>query len=138
MKKQIFLLLSLSLLVLVGCSDKVGLKGKAMFSDDKSPIPTGSVCFETSSYFARAELNPDGTFTVGSLKANDGLPPGKYNVYIAGARKPVGTHASGETLYEPLIDPKFASGQTSEITIEVTASTKYFEVFADRYAPGNR
>ena len=135
MKKSIFLALSLSLLVLTGCGDKVGLRGKAVFSDDGSPVPVGTVCFETDSYLARGDLRTDGTFTVGSLKASDGLPAGSYRVYISGAQKSIGTDDQGMELYELLIDPKFTSGTTSGITIDVTPSTKFFEVKVDRFDP---
>ena len=135
MKNSIFFALSLSLLMLAGCGDKVGLRGKATFTDDGSPVPTGTVCFETDTYLARGDLKPDGTFVVGSLKANDGLPPGKYRVYISGAQKSIGQDKEGMDIYESLIDEKFASGSTSGITIDVTASTKNLDVKVDRYVP---
>ncbi len=134
MRNSILFTLALSLLVLAGCGDKVGLKGKAVF-DDGSPVPTGTVCFETDTYLARGDLKPDGTFVVGSLKANDGLPPGKYRVYISGAQKSIGQDKEGMDIYESLIDEKFASGSTSGITIDVTPSTKNFEIKVDRYDP---
>ena len=133
MKNSIFFALALSLLMLVGCGSNVGLKGKAVFSDDQSPVTTGTVCFETDTYLARGDLKPDGTFVVGSLKANDGLPAGTYCVYISGAQKTIGQDADGMEIYESLIDEKFASGSTSGITINVTPSTRNFEVVVDRY-----
>ena len=135
MKNSILFALSLSLLVLAGCGDKVGLRGKATFLDDGSPVPTGTVCFETDTYLARGDLRPDGTFTVGSLKANDGLPAGKYRVYISGAQKSIGQDKDGMDIYESLIDEKYASGSTSGIEIEVTPSTKNIDVKVDRYVP---
>ena len=134
-KNSIFFALSLSLVLLTGCGDKVGLKGKATFNDDGSPVPTGTVCFETDTYLARGDLKPDGTFTVGSLTANDGIPPGKYRVYISGAQKSIGQDKEGMDLYESLIDEKFASGTTSGITIDVTPSTKNLDIKVDRYVP---
>jgi len=135
MKNSILLALSLSLLMLAGCGDKVGLRGKATFSDDGSPVPTGTVCFETDTYLARGDLKPDGTFVVGSLKANDGLPAGTYRVYISGAQKSIGQDKEGMDIYESLIDEKFASGSTSGITVDVTPSTKTLDVKVDRYVP---
>ena len=91
MTYRIIFALSLSLLLLAGCNDgKVGLRGKAVFSDDGSPVPVGTVCFETDNYFSRGDLSPDGTFVVGSLKQTDGLPSGTYRVYITGATKVIG------------------------------------------------
>ena len=123
------ILFTLTLLLLAGCnSGNVGLTGKVTFSDDGSPLPVGSVCFTTDTYFARGDLKPDGTFVVGSLKSNDGLLPGTYRVHILGAEKEIGPET-----YESLIDKKFASGATSGITLNVTASTKHFEIVVDRY-----
>jgi len=109
--------------------------GKVVFSDDGSPVPIGTVCFETDTYFARGDLKPDGTFVVGSLKANDGLPSGKYRVYISGAQKSIGQDKEGMDIYASLIDEKFASGSTSGITIDVTSRKKYIEIKVDRYNP---
>ena len=132
------ILFALSLLVLAGCGDKVALRGKAVFSDDGSPVPVGTVGFETDTYHARGDLKPDGTFVVGSLKTNDGLPPGSYRVYISGAQKSIGTDANGEEIYESLIDEKFTNSRTSGITIDIKTSTKNFEVVVDRYAPATK
>ena len=132
MKNVFFLTLSLLLLVLAGCGDKVTLRGKATFSDNGEPVPVGTVCFETDVFLARGDLKPDGTFIVGSLKASDGLPPGKYRVYITGAEKIIDTDEKGINKYELLIDPKFADSKKSGIELEVTASTKTFDVVVDR------
>ena len=127
--------LSFSLLLLTGCDTNVGLKGKVIFSDDRSPVPTGIVCFEMDNFLARGIINPDGTFVVGSLKAKDGLPKGTYRVYVSGAKKVIEPEKGGLEILEPLIDEKFTSGITSGIAIDVTPSTKFFEVVVDRYQP---
>ena len=135
MKNSIFFALSLSLLILAGCGDKIGLRGKAIFSDDGSPVPTGTVCFETDTYLARGDLQSDGTFIVGSLRQDDGLPAGRYRVYISGAQKVIGQNENGMNIYESLIDPKFANGTTSSIAIDVTPTTREFNIVVDRYVP---
>ena len=135
MKNIVFCILSL-LLLFTGCEGgKVGLKGKIVFSDDGSPLPIGTVCFESDNYLSRGHLKPDGTFAVGSLKQTDGFPSGTYRVYVTGATKVVGQDQEGNDLYEPLINEKFFSGKTSGLTIDVTPSTQYFEVVVDRYQP---
>ena len=134
MKNSILLTVSLSLLVVAGCSGgKVGLSGKVVYSDDRSPVPTGEVYFETDSFLARGIIQPDGTFVVGSIGDRDGIPPGTYRVSVRGAQKAMGEDAEGMTIYEPLIDVKFTSAATSGITIDITASTQNFEVPVDRY-----
>jgi len=126
------------MLVLTGCGNKVSLKGRVVYSDDQSPVPAGSVCFETDTYVARGTLKPDGTFVVGSLRENDGLPTGTYRVYIVGAEKVIGHTGDGMELFEPLIDNKYTKSSTSEITIDLTRSTKDFLITVDRYQPEKR
>ena len=135
MKNSIFFALSLSLLMLAGCGDKVGLRGKATFTDDGSPVPTGTVCFETDTFLARGDLRPGGTFVIGSLRQDDGLPAGRYRVYLSGAQKVVGQNENGIDIYESLIDPKFANGTTSSIAVDVTPTTRVFNIVVDRYVP---
>ena len=67
-----------------GCSDKQDLTGKVTFPDGK-PLHCGVVFFTTDSYLSRGAIREDGTFTVGSEKMGDGIPPGTYKVYIQGA-----------------------------------------------------
>lgn len=125
--------------VLAGCSDNVALKGKVVFSDDKSPVPVGTVSFETETFSARGELNPDGTFTVGSLKTNDGLPAGTYRVAITNAVKVLSVSDDENfAVTEPLIDEKHADARTSGITVDVTPSTKFIEIEVDRYQPDKK
>ena len=136
MKNRVLFILVLLLLVVTGCDNKVHLKGKVVFSDDGSPVPKGTVFFETDSYSARGNLKPDGTFVVGSEKQSDGLPPGMYRVHISGAQKSIGSDERNHMeIYESLIDEKFANRSTSGITIDVIPSTKFFEIKVDRFDP---
>ena len=130
MKNSTLFVLSFSLLILSGCSDKVGLNGKVVFSDDGSQLTTGTVCFETDTYLSRGELKPDGTFVLGSLKESDGLPPGKYRVYISDAENV--TVRNGIESYESMIDEKYTSARTSGIEIDVARSMKPVEIKVDR------
>jgi hypothetical protein len=135
MKSSVIFVLLLCLFVLIGCSKHVGLSGKVYFSDDQSPLTIGSVNFEKEDHFSRADLKPDGTFVVGSFGKTDGLPPGKYRVYITGARQSVDSGKEGtmgKTVFEDLIDRRFTSTATSGIVIDVTATTKGFEIEVDR------
>ena len=131
-KNCISLLLLFSLLVFTGCGSNVGLMGKVVFSDDGSPVPAGMVCLEGDTHFARAVIQPDGTFTVGSLGAKDGLPPGVYRVYISGAEEVVGQTPSGDDIFAQLVDRKFTSPETSGITIDISRTTRDFVIEVDR------
>ena len=128
----------LTVIFLAGCSNgNVSLKGKVTFSDDDNPLSVGTVCFESDSTLARGDLNPDGTFVVGTLRTHDGLPPGNYRVYITGAIKPMNMNSSGKTggtasMFEPLVDQKFLRASTSGLSIDVTSSTKVYNFSVDR------
>jgi len=132
-RNSILLAVSLSLLLVAGCGSQVGLSGKVIYSDDGSPVPTGTVYLESDNSVHRGNIQPDGTFVIGSISERDGLPPGSYRVYIRDAQKAAGEDADGGTIYEQLIDVKFASAATSGKTIDITSSTKNFEIVVDRY-----
>ncbi|MDR0609836.1 MAG: hypothetical protein LBG58_06980 [Planctomycetaceae bacterium] len=135
MKNCLIVVFSLTILLLTGCGDKVGLSGKVTFSDDGSPLSVGTVCFETDTFLARGTLKADGSYVVGSLSEKDGLPAGSYKVYISGAEQEIGQDKEGMALMEPLIDTKFSSASSSGLSIDVTASTKTFDIKVDRYVP---
>lgn len=137
MHKQIFLGVFLAFLVLLssGCGNHVKVTGKVTFPDD-TPLTVGKVVFETDTFSASGTLQPDGTYTLGSLKENDGVPPGTYRVSVAGAMqageaKTVTTSSGGVTssvpmsIYTSAIDTKFSRGETSGITCEVKKSMTF-------------
>ncbi|MDR2171851.1 MAG: hypothetical protein LBP59_17035 [Planctomycetaceae bacterium] len=146
MKKILSFLLFLQLLIFVGCSSNVSLKGRVTFSDDDSPVSAGTVCFVKDSFQASGKLDANGNYVVGSLKATDGLPVGSYNVYIADAKKQTGTKKVkqleidgttkevDEPVYGMLVDSKFCDPKTSGLTIEVKGSTS-FDFKVDRFKP---
>ena len=143
-KSSIHFVLFLSLLVLTGCgSGNFSVSGKVVFSDDDSPVPMGTVAFESGSHLFRGLIKPDGTFVMGSSKAEDGVPPGKYRVYVL-AEKVTSTPTGGKTSdgedevlieTEQLVDAKFTRGSTSGIEIDITGSAKDLEIKVDRYKP---
>ena len=131
MQKVVCCFLSVFLVAMViGCSgDNVSLKGKVTFKEDGSPVPRGTVCFETESFRARGILSSDGTYKVGSLKENDGIPPGTYKVYIFGAEAPIEDVAGNMNALRavPLVARKYTNAETSGITVQVDAKTKQFD-----------
>lgn len=139
---KIATLFSVVLLTLIaGCGNNVLLTGKVTFSDDGSPLNAGTLLFDNGTTNARANIQPDGTFTVGTLKASDGLSPGEYRVCIAGAIKllpcPQNEDADPDNnIYPPpfeqLIDKKYEVFETSGLTITVDASSKQYEISVDR------
>ena len=126
------------LTLFTGCgSGNVGLRGTVTFSDDGSPVTTGTVAFRKDGRIARGDIKGDGTYIVGFERESDGLPPGKYEVFIAGTDKVTVTVIDEEKgiydyNYEPLIDRKYESPETSGLTVEVDSSTKIFHIQVDR------
>lgn len=136
LKHFFVILVVLSLFACPGCFSKnVKMGGKVTFSDDKSPLTVGTVVFETDDYQARGAIKPDGSYTLGSLKETDGLPPGTYRVYIKGASisdPTVDPNRRDGAPALPLLVAKFETGRTSGITVDVDASTKRFDFSVDR------
>ena len=97
--------------------------------EDGTPLTRGLVCFETDTYRARGTLTADGTYRVSSEKANDGIPPGTYKVYIFGAEAPVEDSEGRmrDARAVPLVAVKYTNPDTSEITVEIDAKTKQFD-----------
>ena len=137
MKYTILLSLSLTLLLFAGCGENVGLSGKVFFSDDKSPVPLGTVGLvaESGTHIARGDIKPDGTFVIGSLKVDDGLPPGKYRVSVSAMQQISADEETGGGIYESLIALKHGNPDTSGITIDITSTTRNFDIEVERYVP---
>ena len=128
------LLLLLVLLCMVGCGGQIKVEGKVTFSDDGSPLSTGCVNFVTETFEARGFLQADGTYKLSSVRKDDGVPPGKYRVYISEAlerfREGEGDDALEITV--SLIDPKFSNYAESGLEFEVTSSQRKFDFKVDR------
>ena len=135
MKQHQFFSFVLALVFLAGCGGNPSLKGTVTFSDDGSPVPVGVINFETDSSFSRGTLKSDGTYLVGTLSENDGIPPGTYRVSIVGAVRDTGRVEYNEPVMEPLIDEKYSSGTTSGLTLTVPAPQGVYDIQVERYVP---
>jgi len=138
MNRTLFLIAFIVLpLLLIGCSNHVQLSGTVTYSDDGTPLETGMVVFETETFYSRGVILEGGKYTLITHKPKDGLPPGKYQVYVNGAIRsellPDGTVAAEI----PLITSKYSSPDTSGLEIDVDRSTKTFDFQVDR-APGSK
>ena len=123
-----------------GCSGNVKLTGKVTFSDDNSPVTTGTVRFETPTFFASGEIKPDGTYVVGTNTLTDGLPKGTYGVVVLAAEtmrmetpapRP-GDPPTVSVQSRQLIDTRYASADTSGLTFVVDGRKKTFDISVDR------
>ena len=141
MNQRILGLVIITVMVcLVGCSRNAKVSGKVTFPDG-SPLTVGKVTFETETFTASGTLKEDGSYTIGTLSENDGLPPGVYQVYVAGAMKqggsinmkvPTASSSGGQEMsskampmYTPAVAPKFTKASTSGITCDVKKSMKF-------------
>lgn len=139
MKKFNLALLALLILCCLGCSGNVKLSGTVSYSDDNSPVESGMIYFVSRSgdFSARGEI-VNGQFTVSSIKENDGLPKGEYDVYFSGIEKIVKegkTLENGDTIEPetaPAVDLKYLSASTSELSLTVDGGTKTVEYKLDR------
>ncbi len=119
----------------IGCGGQPGVRGKVTFSDDKTPLTQGTINFESDKNIARGEVDGEGNYVIGSLKANDGLPPGQYRVYFTGTEKYKTSPTGGLVGIENVIDQKYNKAETSGLTVEVKKSMT-FDIEVDRYNAG--
>jgi hypothetical protein len=120
MLKHYFLFI-LVCITISGCNNKfIPVHGKVTF-EDGSPLTQGGIAFSTATFMADGKIQPNGTFTLTSLKPGDGLPPGDYTVTINASE----TDAKEKTIY--LIDPVFGDVTTTPLTANVSANQKIFD-----------
>jgi len=112
----------------LGCgSGHVGSSGKVVFSDDGSPVTFGTVMFATSTFQAKGDITKNGTFTMGSYGAADGLPVGSYKVAVIGVIEEL-----DDGRFYSLLDPKWTSPSTTDYTVDVQKTTKNLVIQVDR------
>lgn len=134
-QKTLFSSALLSTIFVLGCSNgNVRFGGQVTYSDDGSPLTMGTVCFESSTFLARGELDSNGRYDLGSLSAKDGIPQGTYRVYITGAAKG-GMNEKGVLVLVPLIDPKYVAGNTSGLSVTIDGKSRSFDIQVNRYQP---
>ncbi|MDR2439684.1 MAG: hypothetical protein LBE12_10000 [Planctomycetaceae bacterium] len=113
----LFTVLLFVLFLFSGCNNKIQFGGKVTDSDGQ-PYTKGYVVFTNGKISARGKLQADGTYKLDSLKDNDGLAPGTYQVYLSGHHNhldsPKGILAVSD------IDEKYESASTSGLSCEVT------------------
>jgi hypothetical protein len=120
MLKYYFLFVLLCIAI-CGCNNGfIPVHGKVTF-EDGSPLPQGGIAFSTATFMASGKIQPDGTYTLTSLKPGDGLPSGNYTVTISASE----TDSSERTIY--LVDPVFGDVTTTPLTADVSTNQKGFD-----------
>ena len=141
MKKITIVVPLLVLIFLAGCGDPK-VTGKVTFPDG-TPLTKGQVLFQKEGFVAAGDIRSDGTYSAGKNKDGDGLPPGKYEVFIAGATmagelqnapapsEGLGSadsraHEMAETIH--LVHRKYTNPNTSGLTVEVKNKAVKFDI----------
>jgi hypothetical protein len=120
--RLIFGILLLLLPCLFGCSDAVAVKGKVTFADGE-PLEIGKVVFENDTKTFTGKIQKDGTFSMGQLKEGQGIPPGKYRVYVSEAFLEEITDGVPFPKITHLIAEKYRSPQTSGLEYDIQKKT---------------
>ncbi|MDO5310067.1 MAG: hypothetical protein Q4G03_11340 [Planctomycetia bacterium] len=156
-RREILLATVLSLILLAsGCNSNVQFGGRVSFSDDDSPLTTGTVVLEKDGYMARGALDENGRYQLGAEALGNGLEKGSYRVYVSGATEtqrleptrdadgnigngyeipknlPPGAKVLGDRLLTPIIAPEFCDAQTSPLSVEIDSRQKTFDFKVDR------
>jgi len=127
MKKMLSFVFPFLMIVFVaGCGDPT-VTGKVTFPDG-TPLTQGQVMFQKEGFVASGNIQPDGTYSAGKLKDGDGLPPGRYQVFITGTMTFGGSGEASPTMTARplnLIDLKYTAPNTSGLTVEVNGKTTF-------------
>lgn len=118
----------LCLVFTAGCGDHIRVRGTVAFPD-QTPLETGVVNFQSTTHIARGTIQKGGRFEMGSLRKNDGLPPGEYKIFITGADtvKPgfVPNPKNDDPGLISLIDEKFTSADKTPLMFEIPGEKVY-------------
>ena len=135
-------LMLLVLLCGVGCSKNVSLRGKVL-DEEGNPITVGMVNFSSEKGLSRAKIQSDGSYVAGTLKETDGLPPGKYKIYVSGAevgiapKGPPKLDAMGQPVQQmggvqKLVATKYTTEANTPLSIEVPVKGNQYDVIVEK------
>jgi hypothetical protein len=116
------------LVALAGCGGgQCPVRGKVIF-DDGSPVTGGLVVFESKdaqpAVTARGAIQADGSYALGTHKADDGVPPGVYRVLLS----PPAPAELTRRKPKPPFDERYLDFRTSGLECEVHAGTNEFPI----------
>jgi hypothetical protein len=126
--------LALVLTAAAGCgSGKLSpVRGKIVFKDGTA-LAGGLVRFravdQTLQVSPRGDIQPDGTFVVGTYQVSDGVIPGKYEVAIT---PPPRRKVREKPVEGPIIHPRFENFETSGLEVEVKRGKNDFTIEVDK------
>ena len=126
----------------VGCGANVPLRGKVL-DQEGNPITVGTVNFSSAQGLSRGKIQSDGSYTVGTLKDTDGLPPGTYKVYVTGAeialppKGPAPLDLMGQPIqqmgsFQKLVATKYTTEGSTPLTCEVPVKGNQYDVIVEK------
>jgi hypothetical protein len=126
------------MILVTGCSNQIKIYGTVKF-DDGEPVTEGTVNFraENGNTFT-ALIHENGKYAPGHLSDGDGIPAGKYQVWLAGTEKKVPRLSSKGNDYDlfdliEVVHPKYTSRQPDGLTVEVNSSAaRKFDITVER------
>jgi hypothetical protein len=125
---------ALLLLAATGCGGYYPVHGKVTY-EDGTPVAKGIVVFESKDsarpVVARGDIEPDGTYRLGTQKPGDGAPAGKYRVLVT-------PRVENPDAPEVPFDRRFSSFDTSQLEFEVKAGDNDFPIKVSRPGKGRR
>lgn len=82
---------------------------------------------------ARGQIQPDGTFRLGTFTATDGVKPGTYTAYVLGAtEEDTRSYEESLNLSKPappsLVDMKYDAAATSDLRVEIKPPKTHLEL----------
>ena len=143
--KHAYIFCIVGVLFFCGCGGKLPFGGTVTYSDDGSPVTRGTVILRTPTFIAQGAIQEDGTYTIGTNNATDGLPPGTYQVTVVGTEDNIFLPANPNDVNSftiakliPKVDPKFENPETSGLSATVDRKTRKFDIQVDRYTKPGR
>ena len=130
-------LLAAGLLVVsvTGCgkdNSTVPVAGTATLTDGTA-LPAGRVMLYGGDTGPSGQIQPDGSFRLGTFTTSDGARPGRYKVVVTGAAEPDTRSYEEAALHPELappskIHPKYNSAETTDLEIDIGPGTNTLEL----------
>jgi len=130
--RRALLALPLALIVLGGCARRTyPVKGQVVFEDGTPAAELNGylIMFQSPEQKSSAtgEIQPDGTFTMGTFRDGDGAMLGKQRVAIMPAPPP-----GGRPRPPSVLPAKYATFDTSPLEVEITPSRSELTIQVER------
>ncbi len=114
----------------IGCDGNVHVSGKVTYPNGQ-PLTRGKVVFTDDFYMGKSDIDKNGEYSIHTLKRNDGIKKGVYQVYICGAMRFEPTEEIKDSLQGyrfdkgvDLIDDQHTNPDTSGWRFEVKKDCK--------------